>query len=177
MTEHDVLVGYRLRLFTLADELAAMTREHAAAQGAGVVAVSSRIEAELRQVKQALAELSEGIARLRTQLREVEVQADSQMQSRQAIADEYKRVAGFDPRKDLAAIGLIASMPVVTARLACVLRLTRASPSHANRHTGQRQFHWGKPPPAAAPRTMAVRRPIEGAGWSEDQGDQISAGR
>ena len=62
----------------------------------GEVAIArSRIEAELRQVKQALAELSEGIARLRTQLREVEVQADSQMQSRRSALDEKDR--DFDP--------------------------------------------------------------------------------
>jgi len=60
-----------------------------------VAIARSRIEAELRQVKQALAELSEGIARLRTQLREVEVQADSQMQSRRSMLDEKDR--DFDP--------------------------------------------------------------------------------
>ena len=62
----------------------------------GEVAIArSRIEAELRQVKQALGELSEGIARLRTQLREVEVQADSQMQSRSSVLHEKDR--DFDP--------------------------------------------------------------------------------
>ena len=62
----------------------------------GEVAIArSRIEAELRQVKQALAELSEGIGRLRTQLREVEVQADSQMQTRRSVLDEKDR--DFDP--------------------------------------------------------------------------------
>jgi hypothetical protein len=38
--------------------------------------------------------------------------------------------------------------------------LTRASPAQASEHTGHRQFHCGKPPPAAAPSTMAVRFPI-----------------
>jgi hypothetical protein len=47
----------------------------------------------------------------------------------------------------------------VTARLACVRGRTRGSPAQARRHTGQRQFHCGKPPPPAEPRTMAVRRP------------------
>src|SRR6266850_2343952 len=62
----------------------------------GEVAIArSRIEAELRQVKQALGELSEGIARLRTQLREVEIQADSQMQSRSSVLHEKDR--DFDP--------------------------------------------------------------------------------
>jgi chemosensory pili system protein ChpA (sensor histidine kinase/response regulator) len=63
---------------------------------AGEAAIArSRIEAELRQVKQALGDLSESIARLRTQLREVEIQADSQMQSRRAVLDE--REGEFDP--------------------------------------------------------------------------------
>jgi chemosensory pili system protein ChpA (sensor histidine kinase/response regulator) len=62
----------------------------------GEVAIArSRIEAELRQVKQALGELNEGIARLRTQLREVEVQADSQMQSRRSVLDQKDQ--DFDP--------------------------------------------------------------------------------
>ena len=63
---------------------------------AGEAAIArSRIEAELRQVKQALGELSESIARLRTQLREVEIQADSQLQSRRAVLDA--REGDFDP--------------------------------------------------------------------------------
>jgi chemosensory pili system protein ChpA (sensor histidine kinase/response regulator) len=63
---------------------------------AGEAAIArSRIEAELRQVKQALGDLSESIARLRTQLREVEIQADSQMQSRRAVLEE--REGDFDP--------------------------------------------------------------------------------
>jgi chemosensory pili system protein ChpA (sensor histidine kinase/response regulator) len=62
----------------------------------GEVAIArSRIEAELRQVKEALGELDDGIARLRTQLREVEIQADSQMQSRRSVLDE--REQAFDP--------------------------------------------------------------------------------
>lgn len=63
---------------------------------AGEAAIArSRIEAELRQVKPALGDLSESIARLRTQLREVEIQADSQMQSRRAVLTE--REGEFDP--------------------------------------------------------------------------------
>jgi len=62
----------------------------------GEVAIArSRIEAELRQVKQALGDLDDSIARLRTQLREVEIQADSQMQSRTSVLDERDR--DFDP--------------------------------------------------------------------------------
>ena len=64
--------------------------------GSGEVAIArSRIEAELRQVKQSLAEMNESIVRLRTQLREVEIQADSQMQSRRSALDERER--DFDP--------------------------------------------------------------------------------
>jgi len=55
----------------------------------------SRIEGELRAVKQSIADLSESIVRLRGQLREVEVQADSQMQSRLSVVDERERE--FDP--------------------------------------------------------------------------------
>ena len=62
----------------------------------GEVAIArSRIEAELRLIKQSLGDLDESIARLRTQLREVEIQADSQMQSRTSVLDERDRE--FDP--------------------------------------------------------------------------------
>jgi chemosensory pili system protein ChpA (sensor histidine kinase/response regulator) len=62
----------------------------------GEVAIArSRIEAELRQVKQALGDLDDSVGRLRTQLREVEIQADSQMQSRRSVLDERDR--DFDP--------------------------------------------------------------------------------
>jgi chemosensory pili system protein ChpA (sensor histidine kinase/response regulator) len=62
----------------------------------GEVAIArARIEAELRQVKQSLAELDESIARLRMQLKEVEIQADSQMQSRRSVLGEGEQ--GFDP--------------------------------------------------------------------------------
>ena len=63
---------------------------------AGEVAIArSRVEAELRAIKQSLADLSESVARMRGQLREVEVQADSQMQSRLSVMDEKK--GDFDP--------------------------------------------------------------------------------
>jgi len=55
----------------------------------------TRVEAELRAVKQSIADLSESIARLRGQLREVEVQADSQMQSRATELEQRNRE--FDP--------------------------------------------------------------------------------
>jgi chemosensory pili system protein ChpA (sensor histidine kinase/response regulator) len=63
---------------------------------AGEVAIArSRVEAELRTIKQSLADLSESVTRIRGQLREVEVQADSQMQSRLSVLDEKK--GDFDP--------------------------------------------------------------------------------
>ena len=49
----------------------------------------------MRAIKQALADLADSVARLRAQLREVEVQADSQMQSRLSIMDEKR--SEFDP--------------------------------------------------------------------------------
>ena len=53
--------------------------------------------------------------------------------------------------------------PDETARLACVRGFTRASPRQARSQTGQRQFHCGNAPPAAAPSTMAFRRLIQRA--------------
>ena len=55
----------------------------------------SRIEGELRTVKQSIGDLTDSIARLRGQLREVEIQADSQMQSRLSVLEERDR--DFDP--------------------------------------------------------------------------------
>ena len=63
---------------------------------AGEVAIArSRIEGELRTVKSSLKELTESVTRLRSQLREIEIAAESQMQSRQREA-EVKHEA-FDP--------------------------------------------------------------------------------
>ncbi len=63
---------------------------------AGEIAIArTRAEAELRAIKQALGDLAESVARLRGQLREVELQADTQMQSRLSVLDEKK--SEFDP--------------------------------------------------------------------------------
>lgn len=63
---------------------------------AGEIAIArTRAEVELRAIKTSLSDLAESIARLRSQLREVEVQADSQMQSRLSVMDEKK--SEFDP--------------------------------------------------------------------------------
>src|SRR5690606_23187486 len=57
------------------------TLDHVINEAGEVAIARSRAEAELRAIRQSLADLAEGVARLRTQLREVEVQADSQVQS------------------------------------------------------------------------------------------------
>jgi chemosensory pili system protein ChpA (sensor histidine kinase/response regulator) len=63
---------------------------------AGEVAIArSRIEGEMRALKAAMQELTDNVARLRAQLREIEIQAESQMQSRLELARETQRE--FDP--------------------------------------------------------------------------------
>jgi chemosensory pili system protein ChpA (sensor histidine kinase/response regulator) len=63
---------------------------------AGEVSIArSRVEAELRVIKLSLADLGESISRMRSQLREVEIQADSQMQSRLSVLEERRR--DYDP--------------------------------------------------------------------------------
>jgi chemosensory pili system protein ChpA (sensor histidine kinase/response regulator) len=73
----------------------ANTLDHLINESGEVSIARSRVEAELRAVKQSIADLSESISRLRGQLREVEIQADSQMQSRQSELEERNRE--FDP--------------------------------------------------------------------------------
>mgnify|MGYP001385458158 CR=1 FL=1 len=55
----------------------------------------ARIEGEMRSLKTSLLDLTENVIRLRRQLREVEIQAETQMQSRIALAEEAHQ--GFDP--------------------------------------------------------------------------------
>ena len=55
----------------------------------------ARIEGEMRGLKQSLLDLTENVIRLRRQLREVEIQAESQMQSKIALAGES--ATEFDP--------------------------------------------------------------------------------
>ena len=63
---------------------------------AGEVAIArGRIEGELLALKASLLDLTENVIRLRHQLREVEIQAESQMMSQQALASE--RAQEFDP--------------------------------------------------------------------------------
>ncbi|MCP5267712.1 MAG: Hpt domain-containing protein [Zoogloeaceae bacterium] len=55
----------------------------------------ARIEGEMIGLKSSLLDLTENVIRLRRQLRDIEIQAESQMQSRIAQTDE--KHAGFDP--------------------------------------------------------------------------------
>jgi len=71
------------------------TLDHLINESGEVSIARSRIEAELRVVKQSLADLNDSITRLRGQLREVEIQADSQLQSRVSMLEERDR--DFDP--------------------------------------------------------------------------------
>lgn len=63
---------------------------------AGELSVSrSRIEGEMRSLKGSLLDLTENVIRLRRQLREIEIQAEGQIQARVALAKEGQ--AEFDP--------------------------------------------------------------------------------
>jgi len=63
---------------------------------AGEVMISrSRLEAEVGQLRISLTDMTGSLTRLRQQLRDIELQAETQMQSRLALAKEDK--AGFDP--------------------------------------------------------------------------------
>ncbi len=64
-------------------------------QAGEVMITRSRLEAELRQLRGSLADLTGNLDRLRSQLRDIELQAESQMQSRLAQAKDS--AAGFDP--------------------------------------------------------------------------------
>ncbi|MGB0127362.1 MAG: Hpt domain-containing protein [Rhodocyclaceae bacterium] len=63
---------------------------------AGEITIArSRIEGEMRNLRGSLTDLTENVIRLRSQLRETEIQAESQMQSRMAHAEALQ--AEFDP--------------------------------------------------------------------------------
>ncbi|MFM9880444.1 MAG: Hpt domain-containing protein [Burkholderiaceae bacterium] len=64
-------------------------------QAGEVIITRSRIEAELRQLRSSLGDLTNNLDRLRHQLRDIEVQSESQMQSRMALAKESDK--SFDP--------------------------------------------------------------------------------
>jgi chemosensory pili system protein ChpA (sensor histidine kinase/response regulator) len=63
---------------------------------AGEISIArTRVEGEMRGFKQTLMELSDSVTRLRGQLREIEIQAESQMQSR--LSRMQERDQEFDP--------------------------------------------------------------------------------
>ncbi len=64
-------------------------------QAGEVMITRSRLEAEVGQLRGSLNDMNSNLTRLRHQLRDIEVQAESQMQSRLAQAKEAQ--AGFDP--------------------------------------------------------------------------------
>ncbi len=64
-------------------------------QAGEVMITRSRLEAELNQLRGSLNDLTGNLDRLRSQLRDIELQAESQMQSRLAQAKDT--AAGFDP--------------------------------------------------------------------------------
>jgi chemosensory pili system protein ChpA (sensor histidine kinase/response regulator) len=64
-------------------------------QAGEVMITRTRLEAELGQLRSSLVDLTGNLDRLRSQLRDIELQAESQMQSRLAQAKDS--AAGFDP--------------------------------------------------------------------------------
>ncbi len=64
-------------------------------QAGEVMITRSRLEAELKQLRSSLNDLTGNLDRLRSQLRDIELQAESQMQSRLAQAKDS--AANFDP--------------------------------------------------------------------------------
>jgi len=64
-------------------------------QASEVLLSRTRLEADVAQLRSALGDLTDNLDRLRQQLREIELQAESQMQSR--LAQTKETSAGFDP--------------------------------------------------------------------------------
>jgi len=64
-------------------------------QAGEVMITRSRMEARLAQLKGSMTDLTGNLERLRQQLRDIEVQSESQMQSRLALSKDS--AAGFDP--------------------------------------------------------------------------------
>ena len=64
-------------------------------QAGEVMITRSRLEVELNQLRSSLGDMSDNLNRLRQHLRDIELQAETQMQSRLAQAKELQ--AGFDP--------------------------------------------------------------------------------
>jgi chemosensory pili system protein ChpA (sensor histidine kinase/response regulator) len=87
---HDPEAAARNMLRVRADIVDKLVNE------AGEIAIArGRIEGEMRSLKTSLLELTENVIRLRNQLRDIEIQAELQMQSRQALVADKE--AHFDP--------------------------------------------------------------------------------
>ncbi len=88
--EPDPAAASRAMLRVRADLIDRLVNE------AGEVSIArSRIEGDMRGIKSALFDLTENVNRLRAQLREIEIQAEGQMQSKVALAQEQDKA--FDP--------------------------------------------------------------------------------
>jgi chemosensory pili system protein ChpA (sensor histidine kinase/response regulator) len=88
--EPDPAAASRAMLRVRADLIDRLVNE------AGEVSIArSRIEGDMRGIKTALFDLTENVNRLRAQLREIEIQAEGQMQSRVALAQDQDKT--FDP--------------------------------------------------------------------------------
>jgi hypothetical protein len=86
----EVDTGARAQLRVRADMIDRLVNE------AGEVAIArARVEGELRSLKSNLLELTGSVIRLRSQVREIEIQAESQIQSRMSLVAEAAE--GFDP--------------------------------------------------------------------------------
>ncbi len=82
--------GQRAQLRVRADMIDRLVNE------AGEVAIArARVEGELRSLKSNLLELTGSVIRLRSQVREIEIQGESQIQSRMSMTGESAE--GFDP--------------------------------------------------------------------------------
>ena len=86
---HELETGARAQLRVRADMIDRLVNE------AGEVAIArARVEGELRALKANLLELTNNVIRLRTQMREIEIQAESQIQSSQQLQEQH---GDFDP--------------------------------------------------------------------------------
>ncbi len=85
----ELETGARAQLRVRADMIDRLVNE------AGEVAIArARVEGELRALKANLLELTNNVIRLRTQMREIEIQAESQIQSSQQMQEQH---GDFDP--------------------------------------------------------------------------------
>jgi chemosensory pili system protein ChpA (sensor histidine kinase/response regulator) len=87
---HELETGARAQLRVRADVIDRLVNE------AGEVAIArARVEGELRSLKANLLELTTSVIRLRGQMREIEIQAESQIQSQMSLMQEQP--GDFDP--------------------------------------------------------------------------------